>query len=270
MSSLRPGTRRAVGDGDRPCRDPRRRGADRRDPAADRPPRWRDERARATVTCSRESLRGPIGVSTAVTASALLAMAAFAGPPSDAGRWRGGRPWLARWPSPASPSRGTRGRRSRSPRWSPSTSSTWRPGHCGWAASPAWWCRSGPAPSPVRSPGRWCGSAAIAVVAVLVVVGAGLAMALIVLPALDDLVTTGYGLALLTKVALVIPVIAMGAYNRRRLVPHDERRCCRRAGAAAGPDRARRAGDPARRRRRDGRAGRPLSRSPRRRHRLTW
>ena len=56
-------------------------------------------------------------------------------------------------------------------------------------------------------------------VAVLVVVGAGLGMALIVLPALDDLVTTGYGLALLTKVALVIPVIGLGAYNRRRLVP---------------------------------------------------
>ena len=32
-------------------------------------------------------------------------------------------------------------------------------------------------------------------------------------------VTTGYGLALLTKVALVIPVIVLGAYNRRRLVP---------------------------------------------------
>ena len=59
----------------------------------------------------------------------------------------------------------------------------------------------------------------IAVVTVLVVVGAGLGMALIILPELDDLVTTGYGLALLTKVALVIPVIGLGAYNRRRLVP---------------------------------------------------
>ena len=71
----------------------------------------------------------------------------------------------------------------------------------------------------------------IAVVAVLAVVGAGLGMALIVLPALDDLVTTGYGLALLTKVALVIPVIALGAYNRRRLVPMMS------AGAAAAPAR---------------------------------
>ena len=56
-------------------------------------------------------------------------------------------------------------------------------------------------------------------------------MALIVLPSLDDLYTTGYGLALLTKVALVIPVIAMGAYNRRRLVPMMS------AGAAAAPAR---------------------------------
>ena len=56
-------------------------------------------------------------------------------------------------------------------------------------------------------------------VAVVAVVAAGLGMALIVLPSIDDLVTTGYGLALLTKVALVVPVIAMGAYNRRRLVP---------------------------------------------------
>ena len=107
----------------------------------------------------------------------------------------------------------------------------------------------------------------IAVVTVLVVVGAGLGMAWIVLPSLDDLVTTGYGLALLTKVALVIPVIGLGAYNRRRLVPPMSAGRCRRAGAPARQDRRRRAGDPARRRRRDGRARRPLSVSPRRRRR---
>ena len=44
---------------------------------------------------------------------------------------------------------------------------------------------------------------------------------------LDDLVTTGYGLALLTKVALVVPVIGMGAYNRRRLVPIIRGGCAR-------------------------------------------
>jgi copper transport protein len=71
----------------------------------------------------------------------------------------------------------------------------------------------------------------VAVVAVLNVLAAGIGMALLVLPSLDDLFTTGYGLALLTKIALVIPVIAMGAYNRRRLVPMVI------AGAAAAPAR---------------------------------
>ena len=64
--------------------------------------------------------------------------------------------------------------------------------------------------------GRFSG---LAVFAVAVVVAAGIGMALIVLPSPDDLVTTGYGLALLTKTVLVVPVIVMGAYNRRRLVP---------------------------------------------------
>jgi copper transport protein len=59
----------------------------------------------------------------------------------------------------------------------------------------------------------------LAVFAVVAVVGAGIGMAIIVLPSPGDLVQTGYGLALLTKAALVVPVIAMGAYNRRRLVP---------------------------------------------------
>ncbi len=59
----------------------------------------------------------------------------------------------------------------------------------------------------------------LAVYAVVTVVAAGVGMAIIVLPSPGDLVSTGYGLALLTKVALVVPVIAMGGYNRRRLVP---------------------------------------------------
>jgi copper transport protein len=71
----------------------------------------------------------------------------------------------------------------------------------------------------------------IAVLVVLVVVAAGVGMALIVLPSVGDLFTTGYGLALLTKVVLVIPVIVMGAYNRRWLVPQVS------AGAAAAPTR---------------------------------
>ena len=56
-------------------------------------------------------------------------------------------------------------------------------------------------------------------------------MAFIVLPSLDDLWSTGYGLALLMKVALVAVVIVLGAYNRRHLVPAVS------AGAAAGPRR---------------------------------
>jgi copper transport protein len=63
----------------------------------------------------------------------------------------------------------------------------------------------------------------LAVVAVVAVVGAGIGMAVIVLPDPGDLVRTGYGLALLTKAVLVVPVIVLGAYNRRRLVPAIER-----------------------------------------------
>ena len=58
-----------------------------------------------------------------------------------------------------------------------------------------------------------------AVLAVVVVAIAGIGMAWIVLPTLDDLVSTGWGLALLTKVALVAVVVVLGAYNNRRLVP---------------------------------------------------
>jgi copper transport protein len=48
---------------------------------------------------------------------------------------------------------------------------------------------------------------------------AGVGMSLIVLPTLDALVDTGYGLTLITKVVLVAVVVAVGAYNRWRLVP---------------------------------------------------
>jgi copper transport protein len=58
-----------------------------------------------------------------------------------------------------------------------------------------------------------------AVVSVLVIAATGIGMTWIVLPAPGDLVSTGYGLALLAKVALVVVVVALGAYNNRRLVP---------------------------------------------------
>jgi copper transport protein len=60
---------------------------------------------------------------------------------------------------------------------------------------------------------------AMAVFAVLTVVAAGTGMAIIVLPSVGDLFTTGYGLTLLVKVAIVAVVIVLGAYNNRRLVP---------------------------------------------------
>ena len=60
---------------------------------------------------------------------------------------------------------------------------------------------------------------AMAVGAVAVVVAAGTGMAIIVLPTLGDLFSTGYGLALLVKVAIVAGVIVLGAVNNRRLVP---------------------------------------------------
>jgi copper transport protein len=77
--------------------------------------------------------------------------------------------------------------------------------------------RAGPAPAVLgRMVVRF---STLAVFAVVAVVGAGIGMALIILPAPSDLVQTGYGLALLTKAVLVVPVVALGAYNRRRLVP---------------------------------------------------
>ena len=68
-----------------------------------------------------ESLRGPIGVSTAVTVSALLAMTALAGSPSAAGRWRGVRPVAGAVALAGFAIEGHTARRTRSRRWSPST-----------------------------------------------------------------------------------------------------------------------------------------------------
>ena len=80
-------------------------------------------------------------------------------------------------------------------------------------------------------------------------------------PSLDDLVSTGYGLALLTKVALVAVVVALGAYNNRRLVPVVSAGdgASGRAAATPGPHRAGRAGAAAGRRRRHRRARRPVA-----------
>ena len=58
-----------------------------------------------------------------------------------------------------------------------------------------------------------------ALVAVGVVAVTGVAMAWIILPTVGELTSTGYGLALIVKVSLVVVVIALGAFNRYRLVP---------------------------------------------------
>ena len=44
-------------------------------------------------------------------------------------------------------------------------------------------------------------------------------MAWIILPSIGELTSTGYGWALILKVVLVLVVIALGAFNRYRLVP---------------------------------------------------
>lgn len=57
-----------------------------------------------------------------------------------------------------------------------------------------------------------------ALVAVVAVAGTGAAMAWVILPDWGALVDTGWGLALIVKVAVVSVVVAIGAYNNRRLV----------------------------------------------------
>jgi copper transport protein len=166
-----------------------------------------------------ESLRGPLGVSTAVTASGLLAMAAFASVAQ--------RRWSLAWGAALAGAVALAGfaieghTRSQQPVAAMvaldivhlAAGALW----LGGIAALVTWFRAGVDPGELaRLVVRF---STIAVVAVLNVVAAGVGMALIVVPSFDDLFTTGYGLALLTKVALVIPVIAMGAYNRRRLVP---------------------------------------------------
>ncbi|WP_116999604.1 copper resistance protein CopC [Desertimonas flava] len=57
-----------------------------------------------------------------------------------------------------------------------------------------------------------------AVGAVLAVSVAGVIMAWVILPTAGELTSTGWGNALIVKVGLVVVVIALGAYNNRRLV----------------------------------------------------
>jgi len=165
------------------------------------------------------SVRGPIGVATAVTAGALLVTAALMGP----ARSRRDVGWLgAATGAVALAGFAIEGHtRSQHPLALMvgfdlihlAAAALWIGGIAGLVVA----FRSAAEPSSLgRMVGRFS-RAAVASVVVLAVAGAG--MAWIVLPSLDDLVSTGYGLALLTKVALVAVVVALGAYNNRRLVP---------------------------------------------------
>ena len=58
-----------------------------------------------------------------------------------------------------------------------------------------------------------------AILAVAVVAVTGVTMAWIILPSAGELTSTGYGLALIVKVALVVAIVGLGAFNRYRLVP---------------------------------------------------
>ena len=168
-----------------------------------------------------ESLRGPIGVSTAVTAGALLVMVALL----DVARWP--RRGLVAGSAAAVGAIALAGfaieghTRSQRPLALMiafdvvhlAAGAMWLGGIAGLAIA----FRARLEPGLLgRTVARF---SAVAVVAVVLVVAAGVGMSWMVLPSLSDLVTTGYGRALLVKVLLVVTVIVMGAYNRRRLIP---------------------------------------------------
>ena len=165
------------------------------------------------------TLRGPIGVATAVTAVALLVTAGLVNPARDrrAIGWVGAATGLVALAGFAIEGH----TRSQHPLAVMigfdvihlAAAAIWIGGIAGLVVA----FRSDVEPTVLgRMVGRFSKAA---VVSVTVVALAGVGMAWIILPALDDLVSTGYGLALLTKVALVAVVVALGAYNNRRLVP---------------------------------------------------
>jgi copper transport protein len=183
-----------------------------------------------------ETLRGPIGVSSLVTATALLVLAGMAGR-EGVGRVLDSLGVLAGIIALAGFA--LEGHtRSQQPRWlivsldvvHLMAAAVWIGGIAALVVA----FRAQLRPEALgRLVVRFSGAA---VVTVVVVVLAGVGMAWIVLPSLGDLVGTGYGRALLTKALLVLPVVALGAYNRRRLVP------AMSAGAAAPSDRRSRLG----------------------------
>jgi copper transport protein len=80
----------------------------------------------------------------------------------------------------------------------------------------------------------------LALIAVAALLATGIAQSILHLDALSDLVDTAFGRAILIKVALLVALIALGAYNRRRSQPELTR-------LAAGDEAPRRAGGALRR-----------------------
>ena len=77
---------------------------------------------------------------------------------------------------------------------------------------------------------------AIALAAVIVLVGTGVVQALAHVGSWSALATTGYGRAVLVKIGLTIALVCLGAVNRRRAVPSIER-VARGEAAGEGPAR---------------------------------
>ena len=166
------------------------------------------------------ALRGPVGISTAVTANALLVVAVLVD--------RRARRWLALVVAAVALAGFTiEGHtRATSRRWAMIASdfvhlaaaSVWLGGIVALVAAFRTSRDTGKLAAIVR---RFSDSA---IVAVGVVAATGVTMAWIILPSVGELTSTGYGLALILKVVLVLIVIALGAFNRYRLVPAIESR----------------------------------------------
>ena len=178
-----------------------------------------------------DTLRGPLGVSTLVTVIGLVVLAVAVG---FGGRWRSF--WLVGAGLVALVGFPIEGHtRTADPGWLMisfdllhlAAGAIWVGGIAGLVLA----FRRTPDPARLARSVRRFSAAALGTVAVLAV--AGTVMAVIVLPSLSDLWSTGYGRVLLVKVAIVAAVVALGAYNRRWLVPAVARRVD--GGAAAAP-----------------------------------
>jgi putative copper export protein len=65
----------------------------------------------------------------------------------------------------------------------------------------------------------FAGFSLLAGYAIALVIGGGAILAVLLVGSWEALVATGYGWVVLGKVSLVVPMIALGAFNRYRLMP---------------------------------------------------